>query len=134
LEDQQRLYELGIGAHYLDEQNVFVQGSLESPTFRQDFRGTDQPEMFVLPVTVSTAQNSMTYTRHRAMLDVGIEIYWLEGHFQGRRIFTTIPYSLYQVLAPEGVVQVELEVVTDATGAVFITHVRPLPPQSLQRR
>ena len=133
LQEQQSLYELGIGAEYIDEVNIFDQGNLESFTFRRDFTRQDQPEMFVLPIKISTAINSMTYTRNRAVLDDGMEIYWLEGTFQGRKVVTTIPYSLYQTLAPEGVVPVEVEVVTDANDSVTITHVSALPPTQIRR-
>jgi len=133
LQDQRSLYELGIGAEYIDEVNIFAQGNLESFTFKRDFTRQDQPEMFALPIKISTAMNSMTYTRHRAILDDGMEIYWLEGTFQGRKVVTTIPYSLYQTLASEGVVPVEVEVVTDANGSVTVTHVSALPPTQIRR-
>jgi len=134
LEAQRELYEAGIGAHFIDEATIFEQGNIESFTFRQDFSQVDQPEMFVQPIRIDNARDSMSYTRHRAVTAPGVEVYWLEGEFRGRRIVTTIPYALYQLLPPSGVVAIDVEVVTDAEGSITITYVRPLPPTAIQGR
>ena len=134
LEEQRRLIEAGIGAYYIDEAAIFQQGNIETFTFRQDFAQIDQPEAFALPISIATARDSMQYTRHRAVTAVGVEVYWLEGNFRGRRVVTTIPYALYQIIPASGVISIEVEVVTDANGSLTITYVRPLPPTQLQRR
>ena len=133
-ENLREIHEAGIGAYWLDEARIFEQGNIESLTFRQDFSQVDQPEMFALPIRIDTARDNMAFTRHRAVTAPGVEVYWLEGDFRGRRIVTTIPYALYQLLPPSGIVAVDVEVVTDANGAITITYVRPLPPAGLQGR
>ena len=133
LEAQRELYKAGIGAHFIDEATIFAQGNLESFAFRQDFSQVDQPEMFVLPIRIDIAKDSMSYTRHRAAVAPGVEVYWLEGEFRGRRIVTTISYALYQILPVSGVVAIDVEVVTDANGSITITYVRPLPPTEIRR-
>lgn len=134
LEGQRELYEAGIGAYFIDEATIFEQGNIESFTFRQDFAQVDQPEMFALPIRINTARDSMTYTRHRAVTASGIEVYWLEGEFRGRRVVTTIPYALYQLLPPSGVVAIDVEVVIDANDSVTVTYVRPLPPAPITQQ
>ena len=129
----QQLYIMGIGRYYIDRVNLFAQGNIEADNFRRDFSQIDQPEHFVPPFQINTVVDNIAYTRHRAVLDAGIEVYWIEGVFQGRRVRAMIPFSLYLTLAPQGVVAAELEVVTDATGSVTITYIRPLPPEGLLR-
>jgi len=131
LEQLQQLYLMGIGRYYIDRANLFAQGNIEADTFRRDFSQIDQPEHFVPPFQINTVTENIAYTRHRAVLDAGIEVYWIEGTFQGRRVRAMIPFSLYLSLAPQGVLTAEMEVVTDAAGSVTITYIRPLPPTGL---
>jgi len=131
LEQLQQLYLMGIGRYYIDRANLFAQGNIEADTFRRDFSQVDQPEHFIPPFQINTVTENISYTRHRAVLDIGIEVYWIEGSFQGRRVRAMIPFSLYLSLAPQGVLAAEMEVVTDATGSVTITYIRPLPPTGL---
>lgn len=131
LEQLQQLYLMGIGRYYIDRANLFAQGNIEADSFRRDFSQINQPEHFVPPFQINTVTENVAYTRHRAVLDVGIEVYWIEGTFQGRRVRAMIPFSLYLALAPQGVLTAEMEVVTDATGSVTVTYIRPLPPTGL---
>ena len=131
LEQLQQLYLMGIGRYYIDRANLFAQGNIEADNFRRDFSQIDQPEHFIPPFQINTVTENISYTRHRAVLDAGIEVYWIEGSFQGRQVRAMIPFSLYLSLAPQGVLTAEMEVVTDATGSVTITYIRPLPPTGL---
>jgi len=131
LEQLQQLYLMGIGRYYIDRANLFAQGNIEADNFRRDFSLIDQPEHFEPPFQINTVTENIAYTRHRAVLDAGIEVYWIEGTFQGRRVRAMIPFSLYLSLAPQGVLTAEMEVVTDATGSVTVTYIRPLPPTGL---
>jgi len=131
LEQLQQLYLMGIGRYYIDRANLFAQGNIEADSFRRDFSQIDQPEHFVPPFQINTVTENISYTRHRAVLDAGIEVYWIEGTFQGRNVRAMIPFSLYLALAPQGVLTAEMEVVTDATGSVTVTYIRPLPPTGL---
>jgi len=131
LEQLQQLYLMGIGRYYIDRANLFAQGNIEADSFRRDFSQIDQPEHFAPPFQINTVTENIAYIRHRAVLDVGVEVYWIEGTFQGRRVRAMIPFSLYLALAPQGVLTAEMEVVTDATGSVTVTYIRPLPPTGL---
>jgi len=131
LEQLQQLYLMGIGRYYIDRANLFAQGNIEADSFRRDFSQIDQPEHFEPPFQINTVIENIAYTRHRAVLDAGIEIYWIDGTFQGRQVRAMIPFSLYLSLSPQGVLTAEMEVVTDATGSVTVTYIRPLPPTGL---
>lgn len=132
LEAQRELYEQGIGNLFIDEAHIYQQGNIDTFTFREDFSQVDQPEIFVLPIKIDVASDSMSYTKHRSVTSPGIEIYWLEGVFRNRNVVTTIPYSLYQQIPSTGVISVEVEVVTDANKSITITHMRPLPPTKIK--
>lgn len=127
--DKQNLYESGIGKEYINEIKIYEQGNLESPKFRKDFQSQDQPEMFVLPVKIQIVKDSISYIKHRAQMDEGLEIYWLEGKYKGKNCMLTIPYSIYQSIADEGAIDVNVEVVTDKTGSQTITNISAIAPQ-----
>lgn len=134
LAEIQSLYEQGIGKEYVDETNLFAQGNIESNKFRRDFSGNDQPENFKLPVKITVVRDGVSYVKHRAVTADGIEIYWLEGEFKGKACMFTIPYSIYQVIQPEGVIDVEVEVVTDANDSQTITSFTAIPPSKVNSK
>lgn len=134
LTEIQALYEQGIGKEYVDETNLFAQGNIESNKFRRDFSGTDQPETFKLPVKITVVRDGVSYVKHRAITADGIEIYWLEGEFKGKACIFTIPYSIYQIIQSAGVIDVEVEVVTDANGSQTITSFTAIPPSKVNSK
>jgi hypothetical protein len=127
------LYKQGIGKEFVNEQNIYEQGNMEPNEFRIDFTGIGQPEKFTLPIKIMSVNDTVAYTKHRAQTGNGVEIYWLEGEYQGRKCVFTVKYSIYEIIADSGTIDVVVEVVTDATGSKTITNFEAKPPAQYTR-
>lgn len=125
---KEALYKEGIGKEFLDETNVYEQGNLENFAFRKDFTAIDQPEKFATPIRITTVKDGVSYTKHRSVLGDGVEVYWVDGEYKGRKVTFTIPYSIYQVIDTSGVMDVTVEVVTDKNNSKTVTNFTALPP------
>jgi hypothetical protein len=122
------LYKNGIGKEYVSQQNIFDQGPIEANKFRKDFLNNDAPETYKRPLKVVTVNDSVSYVKHRTITDDGIDLYWVDATYKGKKTQFTISYYIYQALSPQGVMDVQVETVTDADGHVYITSMAALPP------
>lgn len=122
------LYKMGIGKDAVDEKKIYEQGSIESKDFRKDFVNTDSPENFALPITIVAVNDSVSYTKHRTVTDDGMDMYWADAEYKSKKTRFTLPYYIWQTLAPQGVMDVIAEVVTDAEGKTFVTSITAVPP------
>lgn len=122
------LYKMGIGKEAINETNIYEQGPLESADFRKDFVNTDSGETYVLPIDIIAVNDSVSYTKHRTMTDDGMDMYWVDAVYKSKKTRFTVPYYIWQTLAPQGVMDVVAEVVTDAEGKTFVTSITPVPP------
>lgn len=124
------LYKMGIGKEAVKEKNIYEQGSIESGDFRKDFVNNDSPENYVLPIEIMAVNDSVSYVKHRTMTDDGIDMYWADAEYKGKKTRFTVPYYIWQTLAPQGVMDVIAEVVTDAEGHTFVTSITAVPPST----
>lgn len=122
------LYKNGIGKEYVSQQNIFDQGPIEANKFRKDFLNNDAPETYKRPLKVVTVNDSVSYIKHRTITDDGIDLYWVDATYKGKKTQFTISYYIYQALSPQGVMDVQVETVTDADEHVYITSMAALPP------
>lgn len=122
-----RLYQLGIGKESINQKNIFDQGPIESNSFRKDFLNTDAKENYTEPIEIVNVKDSVSYVKHRTITDEGMDMYWVDAQYKGKKTQFTIPYSVYQSLAPEGVMDVTVETVTDDEGKVYVTGFNALP-------
>lgn len=135
---QQELANQGIGS---DAVNQIGSGQtmVESDTFVKDIYGNDVPEIFTMEASSLLKDEMMSYTKHRAILDDGSEMYWLEGDYKGYEVRATIPYKYYESLSESGVMDCRVEFVKTAPtaenpeGGVLITWVDPLLPDNLYK-
>ena len=122
------LYQLGIGKEAVNDVNIYDQGPIESADFRKDFVNTDSAENYKQPVTIVAVNDSVSYTKHRTMTDDGMDMYWVDAMYKSKKTRFTMPYYIWQTLAPQGVMDVIVEVVTDADGKRFVASITPVPP------
>lgn len=124
------LYQMGIGKEAVNEKNIYEQGPIESADFRKDFVSTEAPENYTLPIEIMGVNDSVSYTKHRTMTDDGIDMYWVDAEYKGKKSRFTVPYYIWQTLAPQGVMDVIVETVIDAEGKTFITSITAVPPSA----
>lgn len=122
------LYKKGIGKDAIDEKNIYEQGPIESNDFRKDFLNNDVPENYVLPIDIVAVNDSVSYTKHRTMTDDGMDMYWVDAIYKSKNTRFTVPYYIWQTLAPQGVMDVIVEVVTDAEENTFVTSITAVAP------
>lgn len=77
----------------------------------QDFQSTDIP-MFYEIDNIRYVSDHVSYTKYRATTAPGVELYWLDATYQGKRAIIPTSLGVFQNLAPTGVVGVDVEVTT----------------------
>lgn len=122
------LYKMGIGKEAVNEKNIYDQGPLESSDFRKDFASTESPETYTLPIEIMAVSDSVSYVKHRTMTDDGIDMYWVDAEYKGKKTRFTVPYYIWRTLASQGVMDVIVETVIDAEGKTFVASLTAVPP------
>lgn len=77
----------------------------------QDFQSTDIP-MFYDIDNIRYVEDYVTYTKYRTTTAPGVELYWLDGTYQGKRVIIPTSLGVFQNLTPSGVVPVDVEITT----------------------
>lgn len=127
---REELYQIGIGKESLNEQRIYEQGNIESEDFRKDFTNTGVPENYVTPIEIVGVNESVSYVKHRTVTGNGIDVYWVDAVYKSQKTVFTVPYYIWRTLAPEGVMDVVVEVITDADKNVYIGSITAIPPSS----
>ena len=122
------LYKKGIGKEAVDEENIYEQGNIESADFRKDFVSTDAPEHYVEPIEIMGVNDSVSYVKHRTMTDDGMDMYWVDAEYKGKKTRFTVPYYIWRTLAPQGVMDVIVETIVDAEDNTFVGSITAVPP------
>ena len=122
------LYKMGIGKEAVNEKNIYDQGPLESSDFRKDFASTESPETYTLPIEIMAVSDSVSYVKHRTMTDDGMDMYWVDAEYKGKKTRFTVPYYIWRTLASQGVMDVIVETIIDANGKTFIGSLSAVPP------
>lgn len=119
---QEQLNQLGIGASAVTNGAVtnINNSPVSSDTMVKDLTGKDIPEYYVVK-NISYIVEFIPYTKHRATTGTGVELYWLEGTFNGQPCKLTIPYKYYRDLPDSGAVPCDVEVLQTETGELIAT-------------
>jgi hypothetical protein len=115
----------GYGISNSSGSSVRNQIPIESDVFVKDLSGADVKEIFV-DRTVTLIRDFVSYVKHRAVTDEGIELYWLEGDYKGKKCKMDIKYNHFKTLADTGVVMCDIEVVETTEGNKIITWFGPI--------
>jgi len=119
---KEQLNQAGIGAK---DPNSSTNNTNDMPigsdTFVSDFLGQDIPENWTAS-KITTVQDYVSYTKHNAMTDQGVYIYWLEGEYKGKHCKIEVPFSVFKGLDPQGIIPVNIEVVQTSDGNLLTTY------------
>lgn len=69
----------------------------------------------------------VSYEARRAIMDDGMELYWLEAEYKGKRYRVQCPYVYFKDLGPTGICKVEVEVLNIAGGGKVISYMQVVP-------
>lgn len=78
-------------------------------TFTKDLNGNKVPEHYDI-ADIKTVVDFVSYTKKRATTDTGIELYWLDATYKGRKCKIQVPFKIFKELDPVGVTVVDVEV------------------------
>jgi hypothetical protein len=88
-----------------------------------DLTGKDIPELWTMKSSESytIVAALISYTKHRAVLAPGVELYWIEGDWNGLPVKFTIQYRDWRALPASGSMAIDIEVVETTDGALIAT-------------
>lgn len=66
----------------------------------------------------------VSYTSKRAIIDEGMEMYWLEAEYHNKKYRIQVPFYRYQVLGDDGICRVQMEVLTLEGGGKIISYMK----------
>lgn len=107
----------------IEQNTVNVNNTKITPdTFTKDLNSKPIAEEYKID-SIYTTIDFISYTKKRATSDDGIELYWLDAEYKGKKAKVQVPFSIFKELDPVGVTVVEVEVVRVDTG----DYSKPLP-------
>ena len=122
---RRELLDSGYGVRNSSDSPPLPQSHAGSDSFVKDLDGADISELWEAK-TITYIQDYVSYTKHRAITDSGVEIYWLEGDYKGLTCRMNIKYRHFRTLADSGVVVCNIEIVETVNGNKLITWFSPI--------
>lgn len=123
------------GDSYLEgekyEEGVLTETTPEyysSTDFLKDLNGYEIPAVYTVQnVTYDVAH--VNYQSKRATIDDGMEFYWVEIDYNGKRYRAQCSYNMFRQLESEGICKVALEILTLDTGQQVVSYMKVVPEE-----
>jgi len=92
-------------------QNQYVKNytGVESDSFVKDLNGKKVPENYNIG-DIKTVVDFVSYKKKRAVTAAGVELYWLDATYKGRKAKIQVPFRIFKELDPVGVTVVDVEI------------------------
>ena len=87
----------------------------------KDLNGVDIPAVFTVK-DIATVTEYVNYEKRRAVMDEGLELYWVEIVYSNKKYRTTISFDIFRQLNNSGICKVEMEVLTLEGGEKVISY------------
>ena len=87
----------------------------------KDLNGVDIPAVFTVK-DIATVTEYVNYEKRRAVMDEGLELYWVEIVYSNKKYRTTIPFNVFRQLNNDGICKVEMEVLTLEGGEKVVSY------------
>lgn len=108
----------GIG----DNDNMQNSDHLDQSTdFLRDLSGVAIPVDYNVK-SIDYARDYVNYTRRRASIDEGMELYWIDIDYNGKKYRCTIPFWRYKSMSDTGICVVQMEVLSLEGGEKVISN------------
>lgn len=95
--------------------------------FIKDLNGVDVNAIYN-PKSYSYIYDYVNYEKRRAIMDDGMELYWLDITYHGKQYRCTTPFYIFKSLSNEGICRVKLELLTVEGGGKIISYMRVAEP------
>lgn len=87
----------------------------------KDLNGLDVSAVYNVAST-DYVVDYVSYETRRAIIDDGMEMYWLEVKYSGKKYRVQVPFYYFKDLGKEGICKVEMEVLTLVGGGKIISY------------
>ncbi len=85
---------------------------IEKDTYTKGINGKTVLQHYKIePDSITTKIDFVSYTKHRATTDTGIELYWLDAQYKGKKAKIQVPFRIFNQLDPVGVTVCDVEYV-----------------------
>ena len=112
---------------YGNKQDDQTTATVYSPDdYIKDLNGLDVSAVY-RESDISYVIDYVSYEAHRAIIDQGMELYWLEAEYCGRKYRVQCPFYYFKTLGASGICKVEVEVVNTSDGGKIITYMQVVP-------
>ena len=73
---------------------------------------------------INTKRDYVNYKKHRSVMDKGLEVYWFDVLYLNKHYIMQVPYKYFNEMREEGIIEVDLEVLTLDDGAEIISNMQ----------
>lgn len=109
-------------ASYSDNKNETTDPKVYNSTdFIKDLNGQDVSAAYTVK-SYDYVDDYVSYEKRRAIMDDGMELYWLEANYHNKKYRITIPFWRYKALDDTGICCVEIEVLNLEGGGKIISY------------
>ena len=93
----------------------------QSTDFLRDLSGVSIPIDYNVK-SIDYVRDYVNYTRRRASMDEGMELYWIDIDYNGKKYRCTIPFWRYKSMSDTGICVVQMEVLSLEGGEKVISN------------
>ena len=97
--------------------------------FIKDLNGVDVPAVYNVK-SRDYVKDFVNYEAKRAIIDEGMELYWLEVTYSGKKYRVQVPFYVFKDLDKTGICIVELEVLTLEGGEKIVSYMQVITDYS----
>lgn len=94
--------------------------------FMKDIKGDEIPKAYTV-VRIENVSDFVNYTKKRAIMGDGVELYWLEATYKGQPYVITVPYQMFKEMDDSGITVVNVEVLHLKDGHTVVSYMSVNP-------
>ena len=111
------------GVNNTQESNTTSAKVYSPDDFIKDLNGLDISAVYEVS-SIDYVYDYVSYEKRRAIIDDGMELYWLEAEYQGKKYRIETAFAYYKTLRNKGICRVVMEVLTLNNGGKVISYMR----------
>lgn len=116
----------GITDYYKSDSNSTVEEVYSASDFIKDLNGIDVSAVYNVQ-SRAYVTDYVNYETRRAIMDDGMELYWLEVVYKEKKYRVQCPFVYFKDLDERGICKVEMEVLTLEGGGKIISYMQVVP-------
>ena len=113
----------GIADYDNSDKNKTTPKVYSDTDFVKDLNGVDVSAVYNVQ-NKEYIQDYVNYETRRAIIDEGMEMYWLEAVYKGKKYRLQVPFYYFKDLDESGICKVEIELLTLEGGAKVISYMQ----------